>query len=610
MRSWLLLSPLLLGQAMLAANCRAPVDWNHAAAGSAGSGGEGSASAGMDASAGGSHSGIGGSEAAPAGEGGQDGGGGGKGGAVEGGAGGFSNDGAHAGAAGRLDEVECRNDTDCGSGNVCDGGERCRNGICTTEEVPICERGTECIDRDGELACEFPTQSAWLAFRSFAEVPSVQALRTADGHEPAPASPSSPPEVLKLFETGHSALELMWSPSGRYLVAKEVWFENPLESREESRLLWSFFGRGLPTRAEPVPNLPTSGDYEVLMWDSATDAMLVRNGSERYVVRFDGARANPVLALMTDEDPALWLCSGAEALLYRTDRDYLVPVGAAPDSERVDLGALTDPSPDYSKLVGVRPGETSGSQVLFSVDCRVGATPTVLREVEGISWQYSWSADSRLLLLVTTLAERSELELIELDHPDAPIFSGEFTTGRWSPDGGLLLLESASPDVRYHLLELAGGEPQLLAIDAADVVEWCGQYLLIHRRNPETFAWRTHVLEPRSWTEPRLLIPESTDSQGQLLCDGAERVAYVRYTSTEQRIEIATLSAPDAPPLSYSLGPPIHIDLAAFHPDERGLIAALPGPQTRIWWLPMPGGVPATARELPETSVPRVQPWP
>ena len=71
-----------------------------------------------------------------------------------------------------------------------------------------------------------------------------------------------------------------------------------------------------------------------------------------------------------------------------------------------------------------------------------------------------------------------------------------------------------------------------------------------------------------------------------------------------------TLAAPDVPPLLYPLGPRFYVQIVSFHADERGLLAALAGPEERVFWLPFPNGTPASGREFSGSRGPALQPRP
>lgn len=570
--------PLLLALSPLPlwlSNCRTAVDWGAAAEGGApeGSGGE--------IAAGATTAGMGGT------------GGAGSGGAGSGGAG-------HASSGeGGQEEVPA---SDAGAaGDATTGGE---GGSVVAECTLECRRGTECVARRGERACEFPTPRAWLTFESPADS-TVRAVRLGAGDEFAP-------EVLKTFASDHYTDEFVWSPSGRYFLFREVWPDNPYETfRTYDRWLWSYFGRGFPTEAQPLPNLPNSGQYGLPRWDEATDAMVIVNGQESYVVRFDGDRAESDVAVSSDESYDVSPCPGASALIYQSDQFYLVPVGASPETERVALGTFPSQSPDLSKIVAVRPGSTSGGEVLYTVDCKAGAMPQDLLEIAGEFRWFGFWPDNASLLLGKKQGEDTLLEFVSVEHPDQPLFSGNFMTFIPSWDDSLLLLESTSSEARYHVFELATREARPLAIDAGANVEWCGNYLLIHEFDREAQTSRTQVLDPRSSIEPRPLVPDTGDELGDGACDGSgEYFASVRYTSSEQSVELYRLATPGTPPLVYPLGPRIYIEITSFHADERGLIAALAGPESKIWWLPMPDGVPASGRELPSSRRPALQPGP
>jgi len=492
-----------------------------------------------------------------------------------------------------------------GSGGVAGDGPPANSGAAGGGACSLdCERGTECVTRQSEPACEFPTQNAWLALES-SDASSVHAVRLEkDG--------ASAPDVLNTFAPGRYLNFMEWSPSGRYLLLHEAWLDNPYDTfRGNDRWLWAYFGAGLPTRAEPLPNLPNSGHYSLPQWDTGTAAMLLRNGSESYIVRFDGSRAKAEVAVTSDESYELWLCRGANALIYGSDQYYVVPVGATSDTERVPLGMYPSQSSDLAKIIGVRPGTTRGREALFVVDCRAGAIPEDLLEIDGTFASYRFWQDDRSLLLVKNQDDRTLLELVPLDHPDVPFFTGEFTNAMPSWDGSLVLLESALPGTRYYVAAFGGGEPEAVAIDGDVQVAWCGQRLLLESRNPETGMTRTQVLDARNWSEPRWLIPESGDELSTRICDSSgEWIAYVRYTASEQRLELVQLAAPDAPPLIYPLGPRIYVQIVSFHADERGLLAALAGPEERVFWLPFPNGAPAVGRELSGSRYPTLQPRP
>jgi hypothetical protein len=582
---------------VLLANCRTAVDWGGAAdrGATAGEGGDAG-----DAAAGAAMTGTGGREK-PVGGGGFDGTG-----AVGGAAGTSSGDaGSGNGGGGRAPAGDAGDKGDAAAGDGPTSGAGGTSDPCTLD----CKRGTECVARDGEWACEFLTQSGWLAFESYADPMTIQAVRLGASS----AGGELVRETLKTFAHDRHLGDggLLWSPSGRYLLFRETWPDNPYDSLlTHDRWMWSYFGAGLPTKAEPLPNLPNSGQYGMPLWDEATDALAIMNGQESYVVRFDGDRAKAELAVTSDESYDILPCRGATALVYRSysaNQAYLVPVGATPETERVALGSYPIQSPDLSKVVGSRPGTTSGSEVLFTVDCKAGSVPQDLLEIEGAFWFVGFWPDNRSLLLVKNQAGRTLVELTSLANPEEPLFSGEFVGGLPSWDDSLLLLESALPGARYHVLELAGGEPRPLAIDGDAFVEWCGQYLLINTRDPETGAPQTYALDPRNSSVPWFIAEIGT----RQVCDSSgEYVAYTEYTSSEQRVVLRRLATPDAPPLTYPLGPPIYVHIQSFHVDDRGLIADVAGPDGRIWWLPMPNGVPAPSRELSTTRNGRVQPWP
>jgi hypothetical protein len=434
--SWpLLLALSALG--VLPANCRTAVDWGRAAdrAATAGEGGDedGVAAGAPVVGTGGRESSVGGV--------------------------GFGGSGAPGGAAEPSSG-------DSGSGEGGGGGAPAGDaGVAAAGDGPTsgtggtsvqctldCKLGTECVARDGEWACEFLTQSGWLAFESFADPRTIQAVRLGASS----AGGELTRETLKTFANDRYLGDggLLWSPSGRYLLFRETWPDNPYDSLlTHDRWMWSYFGAGLPTKAEPLPNLPNSGQYGMPLWDEATDALAIMNGQESYVVRFDGDRAKAELAVTSDESYDILPCRGATALVYRSytaNQAYLVPVGATPETERVALGSYPTQSPDLSKVVGSRPGTTSGSEVLFTVDCKAGAVPQDLLEIEGAFWFVGFWPDNRSLLLVKNQAGRTLLELVSLADPEEPLFSGEFVRGLPSWDDSLLLLESALPEARYH----------------------------------------------------------------------------------------------------------------------------------------------------------------
>jgi hypothetical protein len=602
--------PLLLALSsvpVLLANCRTAVDWGRATeAGTAAEGGGDDAAGGATGATGGRESAIGGASSGGAGNR----GGSGEASPGEAGSGERGGGGAVAGGAGGAGDAG-----DAGAVSAAGDGSTSGAGGSSDPCKLDCKRGTECVARDGEWACEFLTQNGWLAFESYSEPMAIQAVRLGAGSAGGMggAGGELARETLKTFANDrYLGSDLLWSPSGRYLLFREQWTDTPYNlTHVHDRWMWSYFGAGLPTKAEPLPNLPNSGQYGLPHWDEATDALAIMNGQESYVVRFDGDRAEAELAVTSDESYEVVPCAGATALVYRsydTNQVYLVPVGATPDTERVALGGYANQSQDLSKVVGSRPGAESGSEVLFTVDCEAGAVPQVLLEIEGAFWSYEFWPDNRSLLLVKSQEGRTLLELVSLAYPEKPLFSGEFMRGIPSWDDSLLLLESALPGARYHVLELAGGEPRPLAIDGDAHVEWCGQYLLINTRDPETGVQKTYVLDPRNSSEPWLLIAESLTRQ---VCDSSgEYVAYTEYTSSEQRVELRRLATPDAPPLTYPLGPPVYVHIQSFHADERGMIADVAGPDGRIWWLPMPNSVPAPSRELATARNGSVQPLP
>jgi hypothetical protein len=119
------------------------------------------------------------------------------------------------------------------------------------------------------------------------------------------------------------------------------------------------------------------------------------------------------------------------------------------------------------------------------------------------------------------------------------------------------------------------------------------------------------MIDPRTSSEPRLLIRETNDELSTRTCDSSgEWLAYVRYAGSEQRLELVRLAAPDVPPLLYPLGPRFYVQIVSFHADERGLLAALAGPEERVFWLPFPNGTPASGREFSGSRGPALQPRP
>jgi hypothetical protein len=604
--------PLLLALSsvpVLLANCRTAVDWGRATeAGTAAEGGGDDAAGGATGATGGRESAMGGASSGGAGNR----GGSGEASPGEAGSGERGGGGAVAGGAGDAGAVSA-----AGEGSTSGAGGS--SDACTLD----CKLGTACVARDGEWVCEAPTQTRWLAFESYAydEPSAIQAVRLGAGSAGGMggAGGELARETLKTFANDrYLGSDLLWSPSGRYLLFREQWADTPYNlTHVHDRWMWSYFGAGLPTKAEPLPNLPNSGQYGLPHWDEATDALAIMNGQESYVVRFDGDRAEAELAVTSDESYEVVPCAGATALVYRsydTNQVYLVPVGATPDTERVALGGYANQSQDLSKVVGSRPGAESGSEVLFTVDCEAGAVPQVLLEIEGAFWSYEFWPDNRSLLLVKSQGGRTLLELVSLAYPETPLFSGEFSSGFPSWDDSLLLLESALPGSRYHVLEVAGGEPRPLAIDNDALVAWCGQYLLIDTTDSETWERQTHVLDARNSSEPWLLVGDPSATRTQRVCDSSgEFVAYEWFTSSERGVEIFRLATPASPPLVYALdglGPAQELDILSFYPDERGLTAYRTGADGRIWWLPMPDGVPAPSRELPSARSARFQPWP
>jgi hypothetical protein len=457
---------------------------------------------------------------------------------------------------------------------------------CATDAALECRLGTSCVAEGDATSCEYSEPTPWLALEG--GDPSV-AMTVAV--LPLGLAGSEQPEVLRLLPK-HLPLNSFrhWSPSGRILVFDEGWAD--LRGAWENRLAFAEFGRGLPSEAQVIQNLPSGTSYYPEDWDPETDAMATIGGPEAYVVRFENGDAIAELAATSEDDHAVELCRGARALVHQIDYDasaWLLPLGSAREtSEPRLIGFLASVSPDRRRVAVLREGPGDRTQLLVG-DCAADAELAVVAEHEGLE-QITWSPNSQTFLAASAEGVHHVFEVNATGAHRA--FEELNGTASWFQHGRALLLSKYELSGQsWSFVDLDTMLSEALPINSEASATVCGKYVLIREPVDATERERISVLEPGLDGAPRRVLDLPSEELSQLSPNPAcTRLVYVREDPYGKlTLGVVHLATDGHRPFQREL-PEGEFWIERFPDGKRGLFASYTAPEALLpsaVWYPL-----------------------
>jgi hypothetical protein len=457
---------------------------------------------------------------------------------------------------------------------------------CAAEAALECRLGTTCVAEGNSVSCEYIEQTPWLALEggdpSVAMTVAVLPLGLAGREQPELLHRL--PQHLPLNSFRH------WSPSGRILVFDEGWTD--FRERWENRLAFAEFGRGLPSEAQVIQNLPSGTSYYPSGWDAETDTMAVVEGAEAYVVRFHDGEAIAELAATSEADHAVELCRGAQALVQQIDADesaWLLPLGAARQtSEPREMGFLASVSPDGRWIAALR--EAAGDRTALLIgECAAAADLAVTTELDGLE-EIMWSPDSAALFVTNSEGVHQIFEVAATGIRQ--VFGDLKGTATWFERGRALLLSTyVDAGQSWSVVDLDAMVTEELPINPEASAQVCGKYVLVTETDSDGERKRTSVLEPGVDDTPRKLLDAPSEELSPLKPNSeCTRLAYVREDSVGERtLEVVDLTAGGDGTSKIEI-PEGEFWIEDFPDRGRGLFASYTTPEAavpEVFWYPL-----------------------
>ena len=510
----------------------------------------------------------------------------------------------------RPDAAECLTDDECDDGKACNGKERCQNGACRTGTALKCPDELSCVEGAESAACEFEEQSPWLLF--FDNAGGLKEAGGLFGTTTASAATSKPIDLASgaVSEEGQSLWFTSWSADGRYLAMNVTGTAGGVFYRE--------FGRGLPSPAAPIPDVPRDPDRLVFgPFAKDRNSLILGSGSLVFEVHFETDGPHTQLLAEDGDTPDYAYCAGGNVVLLQknsvTGGWALVDL-EAPKAEAQELSGVPILAPNRKRFVA---GDGGAYEL---ADCARSAKATDLQigALLGSSYQpQRWAPDSRHLMFMSAGAT-TELALVDTVGANASVrWKGsvdddDYGFEYWfSADSRFVLLEE---DQAFSLIEVASGTKTPLDLPSgATQVSWAddGATLLYHR------LWSDSLPETYWIQSPGEAARELFRVTGEVLRSQvwfAQGFALVLVPSDSgTQILRVDLKNPKAYRELLSAAVPGDIGLLRLSPDARGvLFERSVQDDTDVLWLPLLAG-PTRAIQLSGSNA-RVedpfQPWP
>jgi hypothetical protein len=402
------------------------------------------------------------------------------------------------------DPAVCETNVDCADDLVCNGDERCEDGVCVAGKALACDGGMTCSESDPGEPCAYATPSPWLLLLSSE---TIWGLPTTElGKRPMLRLGSRPSSGLLVGMN-----DVAFAPGGQHALVEF------LAEDFGKTVLELSFGRGIPDAARPVANLPIWGSYSTPVFSpDGSRALLADYDVGTYLLDLSGTRAQvaPIDAPIdwVDDvafcsDSRTWLRIGDQTALYAEtsgqpkaidlEHNEEYDVRLSPDARMIWLGG------ESQRLVACAP------------DARSEALGVLADKAE-------FSPDSRFLLL--TLADGStKLLSVTESLTTTEVWSGsDVLDWTWSEGAGSLLLHfEADVTTSYGYLALSREQPELvtLALDGAASILGCGRDACLARGPTQDDTQGPLLLQPLEANAAPIVLGNDSSMAEVVLAD-------------------------------------------------------------------------------------------
>jgi hypothetical protein len=337
--------------------------------------------------------------------------------------------------------VECRSSEDCADELACNGDEVCEGNRCVSGTPVECADGLSCVDGDDGASCEFPSASPWFIYIGNdlgADPLRLFGIRQADmGH-------ATPLDLTANVATEEYAGPTFrgWSPDGRILVFDLAY------PTFESRMLYVRFGKGLPSPALPVPDLPVSDEWEPTVdWSAGGKSAVMRHDDGRYFLDF------------REEPPRTTL------LEYEGARvSWATPCA---DGGSVVFGIADDPRTFVGTTPTLEDAQPLPEDTWIAAGCGVNG-PRRFPDTGVPPDEGDWSPDLRFFVFSSPSedGEASEITVFDAEGDGPPWRASGSASWYWSAYADAELVFQTGPDLTFAVARFPGGEIQDLGLPA------------------------------------------------------------------------------------------------------------------------------------------------
>lgn len=396
-------------------------------------------------------------------------------------------------ACGRAN-VECRSNDDCDDQLACTGEETCEESRCVAGAPVECEESLSCAEREDGTACEFDDPSPWYVYVGNdlgAEPLRLFGVRQADMGRLAPLDLTA--AVATSEYAGPTFRD--FSPDGRFLVFDLA------NVNFESRLFFVEFGAGLPSAAEPVPNLPVSDAWDPWIdWSESSKSAVMRESTGVYWLDFHGDE--PTTSLLARDDATVTFaqpCADGLSVVYDTeesDQSFVATAPSLADAEPLGGHAFVAPGGTH---VAVFVGDG-----VWTAECGVGKAwrfhETGPLESDGAGW----SPDARFLQFPVLGQDEQSTDLVVVDAGgDDPPWraGGSALSAEWAEGAGARLVFEADPDLLFSVATFPGGEVRNLGLPTDTLSATLHDSGMSYRLSDEATETTTEWLLLDGWSE-------------------------------------------------------------------------------------------------------------
>jgi hypothetical protein len=505
-------------------------------------------------------------------------------------------------------EPECRRDRDCANDSLCDGAERCVSGTCEGGSALDCAHGTACVE-SGDERCVYEAPSPWLL------VTATDSLRG------LPVAELGKRELITLVdrpreEILHGFDRVFWPADGKVALVRS------LEREFGYRLELLRFRAGVPGPIEPLPDVPTWGDFDEApdISSDSTRALVLDGYGGVYLVDLTEAATPTRLIAPPDALISASFCNDSSSWLQLSREEYVWSQASLSDGEITtrELGYGSPViSPDLSLVAMELQDEDDETFAVELTSCSAGDWSVDLPGTTNAAF----SDDAQLLLLQLA---GGGVKVVSLEDPSAPVeIWSDLDANDWEEPSfvsgahGTLVRYLKGEEQTLRLVDpLTGTDEPSLELPSGAVVAASGASSLLLWSNdyvgePRDLIW--HSLTPN--VPSVVVLSDPNDDVSEVMrCPTPDAVLVARRLPEAQETELFLLHFDgELGELEHVATFPGAISSWSWASDDVGAAVATQGVliDNDLFWLPWSEEGPGTAIQIADRALSvGFQPWP